>query len=277
MALAEYHEALQCKVRGTWNLHESAESLGLKLESFTLLSSLSGIIGHIGQANYAAGNVFLDAFAAYRQARSQPACSIDLGISEDAGVIAESAKLKDSVDSRMYRGLNEGQLRKILYFALLQQKKHLTATHDLDHSPMITGLVAPQPDDSILKTDARFSALFSGQKGSGDHATGPGESGSANTDVQALLLLLRAESAERAAKLQAVVDVVNGCFMRVLRLSEPMDAGRPISIYGTDSLAAVEVRNWIRAELGVLVTTLDIMSATSLTSFCDKILVKLLG
>jgi hypothetical protein len=113
MSLVEYPETLQCKIRGTWNLHQAAESLGLKLDSFTLLSSLSGIHGHIGQTNYAAGNVFLDGFAAYCQACNQPACSIDLGISEDAGIIAESAKLKESVDSRMYRGFNEGQLRKI--------------------------------------------------------------------------------------------------------------------------------------------------------------------
>ncbi|KAJ2984617.1 hypothetical protein NUW58_g5963 [Xylaria curta] len=142
---------------------------------------------------------------------------------------------------------------------------------------MITGLVAPQPDDSVLKPDARWSALFGGQHGSDDHVASPGEGGNTNTDVQALLLMMRTESAERSAKLQAVIDVVNGCFMRVLRLSEPMDAGRPISVYGTDSLAAVEVRNWIKTELGALVTTLDIMNATSLMSFCDKILTKLLS
>ncbi|KAI0138104.1 hypothetical protein F4776DRAFT_663241 [Hypoxylon sp. NC0597] len=243
MSLVEYHEALQCKIRGTWNLHEVAESPSLKLDSFTLLSSLSGIIGHIGQANYAAGNVFLDAFAAYRQARGQPACSIDLGISEDAGIMAENDKLKESVDSRMYRGLNEGQPREILYFAPLQQKKkHLTGTNDLEHPPMITGLVAPQPNDSVLKMDARFSALFSGQDSPGEHAAGSCDGGNSNTDVQALLLLLRTESAERAAKPQAMVDVVNGCFMRILHLSEPIDPGRPISVYGTDSLAAVERR-----------------------------------
>lgn len=281
MSLTEYHEAVQCKIQGTWNLHEAAESLGLNLDSFTLLSSLSGIIGHIGQANYAAGNVFLDAFAAYRQARGQPACSIDLGISEDAGVIAESAKLQDSTDSRMYRGLNEGQLRKILHAALLQQKKKQlgpVAAGDLEHSPMVTGLSFPQPDDSVLKTDARFSALFGGRQVESQELTVDSSGGDkTDTDVQALLLLLRTGSADRAVKLQATVDVVNGCFMRVLRLSEPMDAGRPISVYGTDSLAAVEVRNWIRTELGALVTTLDIMNSASLTSFCDKILTKLLA
>jgi hypothetical protein len=42
MSLTEYHEALQCKIRGTKNLHNASESLQLKLDSFTMLSSLSG-------------------------------------------------------------------------------------------------------------------------------------------------------------------------------------------------------------------------------------------
>ncbi|KAH7070015.1 PKSKA1 [Paraphoma chrysanthemicola] len=279
MTLTEYHEALQCKVRGTWNLHNAAESLGLNLDSFTMLSSLSGIIGHVAQANYAAGNVFLDAFAAWRQARGMPACSIDLGISEDAGVIAESAKLQSSTEKRMFRSLNEGQLRKILYFAMLQQKKapstnDVATIGELAFSPMVTGLTFPQPDDSALKNDARFSPLFSSNGGSKDTKSG-GEH--ANADVQAFFLLLRTESADSASRLKALIDVINGCFMRILRLDEPMDAERPISVYGTDSLAAVEVRNWVRTELGCLVTTLDIMTARSLTSFCEKILAKLLS
>ncbi|KAK8123145.1 beta-ketoacyl synthase domain-containing protein [Apiospora sp. TS-2023a] len=241
MTLAEYHDSIQCKIRGTWNLHNAAESLDLQLDSFTLLSSLSGIMGGLGQANYAAANVFLDAFAAWRQARVQSACSIDLGISEDTGVIAESSKLQESLDSRMYRGLSEGQLCKVLQSALLQQKQKqlqrdrnqsgVTVLGDLDRSPMVTRLVLPQPEDSILRKDVRFSALFASHHGGGS--------------------------------------------MHVLRLSEPMDPGRPISVYGTDSLATVEVRNWIRTELGALVTTLDIMSATSLTAFCEKIIGKL--
>ncbi|OBT44805.1 Type I Iterative Polyketide synthase (PKS) [Pseudogymnoascus sp. WSF 3629] len=278
MTLTEYHEALQCKIRGTWNLHNASESLQLKLDSFTMLSSLSGIIGHVAQANYAAGNVFLDAFAAWRRARGLPACSIDLGISEDSGVIAESAKLQSSTEKGMFRSLNEGQLRKILYFAMLQQKispaaSDISSASELAFSPLITGLTFPQPDDSALKSDARFSPLFSNNEGSKDLKSS-GEN--ANADIKTLFLLLRTESADPASRLKAVIDVINGCFMRILRLEEPMDPERPISVYGTDSLAAVEIRNWVRTELGCLVTTLDIMTATSLTSFCEKILTKLL-
>ncbi|KAI1415794.1 polyketide synthase [Hypoxylon sp. FL1857] len=64
MSLIKYHKALQCKIRGTWNLQKAAQSLGLELDSFMLLSSLSGIIGHIDRANYAGGNAFHDAFVA---------------------------------------------------------------------------------------------------------------------------------------------------------------------------------------------------------------------
>lgn len=279
MTLTEYHEALQCKIRGIWNLHNASESLQLKLNSFTMLSSLSGIIGHVAQVNYAAGNVFLDAFAAWRRTRELPACSIDLGISEDSGVIAESAKLQSSTEKGMFRSLNEGQLRKILYFAMLQQKitpsaSDIGTASELAFSPIITGLTFPQPGDSVLKSDARFSPLFSNNEGPKDLKSS-GEN--ANADIQALFLLLRTKSADPASRLKALIDVINGCFMRILRLNGPMDPERPTSVYGTDSLAAVEIRNWVRTELGCLVTTLYITTATSLTSFCEKILTKLLS
>ena len=60
----------------------------------------------------------------------------------------------------------------------------------------------------------------------------------------------------------------------MLRLPEPMDPARPLAVFGIDSLAAVEVRNWVRNELGALVTTIDIMNASSLVSFCEKIVAK---
>lgn len=66
MTIDEYHQVVDCKIKGTWNLHNAAEKLGLDLDFFTLLSSTSGVSGTRGQANYAAGNAFQDAFAAYR-------------------------------------------------------------------------------------------------------------------------------------------------------------------------------------------------------------------
>ncbi|KAM3420749.1 hypothetical protein BST61_g3997 [Cercospora zeina] len=86
MTFSEYHEAMACKIQGTWNLHNAAEDTGLKLDFFTLLSSISGVIGNRGQANHSAANVFLDAFACFRRREGLNACSVDLGVIEDAGV-----------------------------------------------------------------------------------------------------------------------------------------------------------------------------------------------
>ncbi|PYH83208.1 reducing type I polyketide synthase [Aspergillus uvarum CBS 121591] len=280
MTLEEYHQAVACKIQGTWNLHTAAERLHLSLDFFTMLSSISGVIGQRGQANYAAANVFLDSFAAYRRQRGQAACSIDLGVIEDDGFIANNAGFQEKhFDSRTFKGINNGLLRQILYFSLLQQAGRFahdsTSAAAAAATQMVTGIVAPQPADSALLQDARFSAL---RAGAGAGKT-PGESGggsnSANAEVQALLLLLRSSSADTAAQVAATVEVVNKCFVRMLRLSEPMDPARPLAVYGIDSLAAVEVRNWVRNELGALVTTVDIMNAASLRAFCEKIVSKI--
>ncbi|ROW10618.1 hypothetical protein VMCG_01994 [Cytospora schulzeri] len=271
MTLEEYHQAVGCKIQGTWNLHKAAEKLNLELDFFTMLSSISGVIGQRGQANYAAANVFLDSFAAYRRRRGQAACSIDLGVIEDDGFIANSEGFQEKhFDGRTFKGINNGLLRQILYFSILQQAGRFPGSPSA--TQMVTGIAAPQPADSALLRDARFAAL---RTGPGAKAAGEGGGNSANAEVQALLLLLRSKSAGTAAQVAATVEVVNKCFVRMLRLSEPMDPARPLSVYGIDSLAAVEVRNWVRNELGALVTTVDIMNASSLLSFCEKIVSKI--
>ena len=55
---------LQIKMHGTRNLDEGFRSSSL--DFFVMLSSLSGVIGTRGQANYAAGNTYQDEFAQAR-------------------------------------------------------------------------------------------------------------------------------------------------------------------------------------------------------------------
>ena len=55
------------KVRGTWHL--DAATGGLDLDFFALFSSGVSVFGNVGQADYAAANGFLDAFAAFRENR----------------------------------------------------------------------------------------------------------------------------------------------------------------------------------------------------------------
>jgi acyl transferase domain-containing protein/acyl carrier protein len=63
------------KVLGAWHLH--LRTRALPLDFFVCYSSAASLIGSAGQANYAAGNAFLDALAHHRRACGLPALSIN--------------------------------------------------------------------------------------------------------------------------------------------------------------------------------------------------------
>nr|CCC21123.1 type-I polyketide synthases [Streptomyces himastatinicus ATCC 53653] len=63
---AELPAVLEPKVRGA--VHLDAATRDLALDFFAVFSSVAGVYGNPGQADYAAANTFLDAFAHHRQA-----------------------------------------------------------------------------------------------------------------------------------------------------------------------------------------------------------------
>ncbi|KAF2762359.1 nonribosomal peptide synthetase 7 [Pseudovirgaria hyperparasitica] len=90
------------KVSGAWYLHELTQAM--HLDFFVMFSSISGIMGMEGHANYAAANTFLDALAHLRRGKGQPASSIAFGPWTGDGM---ASKIIDSTRVRLIQsGLN---------------------------------------------------------------------------------------------------------------------------------------------------------------------------
>ncbi|KAK3985842.1 hypothetical protein QBC44DRAFT_403752 [Cladorrhinum sp. PSN332] len=276
----DYHTAIHAKVAGTWNLHRAAQQEQKSpLDFFTMLSSISGVVGNKGQANYAAGNTFLDAFASYRRSQGLHANTVDLGAIEDVGYIAEQGNgLEARFDKKQWTAIDEAVLRKIIGYSVFQQDSS-APLNAASGAQLITGLAYPLTDDggNDLAAEPRFRYLFNkhgaGAAGAGDDADGSGSDG-AEEAIKAFKIL-HASGAEAAVLGKAAVGLLQGQVTKVLRLETEMEPGKPLMAYGLDSLSAVELRGWVRQKLGAELSTLDITNASSLIALGEKLVGKL--
>ncbi|MDO0909337.1 SDR family NAD(P)-dependent oxidoreductase [Streptomyces sp. DT2A-34] len=90
---------LRTKVDAALNLHDLTADTDL--QAFVLYSSLAGTLGNPGQANYAAANTFLDAFAHHRRHQGLPAISIAWGLWQETSGL--TAQLSDTARARLTR------------------------------------------------------------------------------------------------------------------------------------------------------------------------------
>lgn len=281
MTVEDYHAAIEAKVQGTWNLHHASqdvESQSGPLDFFTMLSSVSGVVGNKGQANYAAGNTFLDAFASYRQSLGLVANTVDLGVIQDVGHVAEVGdSLESRFDARQWTPINEGTLRRILSYSVLLQDQHRPIS-PTGSAQLITGIAYPlQASSSDVTDEPRFRYLFGG---SDDDAVADGSDAKdeAGQATRAFRMMVQHSTAETdtAPLVKAAVALLSAQVTKVLRLETEVEPGKPLIAYGLDSLSAVELRGWARTKLGAELSTLDITNASSMFALCEKMIAKLL-
>ena len=105
MTLDQYNAAIRPKVHGSWNLNTLLSSDDL--DFIVMLSSLSGVVGFASQCNYAAGGTFQDVLTRYRAAKGLHGASIDIGIVQSVGCVAENQGTAERLRSSGYKVLTE--------------------------------------------------------------------------------------------------------------------------------------------------------------------------
>ena len=260
MTVEDYHVAVACKVQGTWNLHNVGLEEKVPLDFFSILSSTSGVAGQSGQANYVAANAFLDAFAIYRRRLGLRANSIALGPVWDVGYMSRNKQSLPRTNTSTFTTITEALFHKVIEYSILQQ---VDVINEESASHLITGIAIPLKESSTLRCDARFSGLF-GSATSGHTLGAKG----ASKAIQAI-------QASPGQNLNSLVELLSQQLATILRLNEPIEPAAPLRNYGMESLAATELRNWIRMELEADVTMLEIVNVTTLIALCEKVLSKM--
>ncbi len=132
MTFEQWTQATQPKVTGSWNLHKFMPE---DLDFFIMLSSMAGVIGNPGQANYSAAGTFQDALSEHRRANGLVAMTVDLGIVSDVGYIAENPEhLKDWIIWRICSYQSETSTRS---FQLQCWVTHQTASQSRHNSSLV--------------------------------------------------------------------------------------------------------------------------------------------
>ncbi|MCJ1285677.1 hypothetical protein MMC26_005018 [Xylographa opegraphella] len=116
MTFAEWDQCIRPKVHGTWNLHQATASASL--DFFLLFSSICGMSGQWGQANYNSANAFLDAFVNYRHGQNLPASVVDIGFMGCVGMAVENRALVEKLTAGGYLFLGEQDLIDALTIAI---------------------------------------------------------------------------------------------------------------------------------------------------------------
>lgn len=167
-----------------WNLHQATVAAAAKLDFLVLFSSLSGIIGQPGQANYASTNTFLDAFSQYRTGLGLAASVVDIGAVEEVGFISENHGLLSKMRTTGFKGITEQELLDAMVVAMLAHSQPASASprsRSVDPNTFVLGLGSAMPltspaNRAVWRKDRRMAAYHNaGVDGGGADAAASNE------------------------------------------------------------------------------------------------------
>ncbi|KAJ5671786.1 Acyl transferase/acyl hydrolase/lysophospholipase [Penicillium longicatenatum] len=269
MNFAKWDLTMKSKIQTSQNLDQLLPD---NLDFFVLLSSLAGVVGQMGSSNYAGGCSFQDALARHRVTRGERAVSIDIGWMRNIGVIAENEAYQRQRHTADDMRPIEGTDLLALLTMICDPNAPLRKPAD---SQILLGLRTPADDLVQGRTpsallDRPLLAAFSYLRNS----AASNSHGNADQFTVAPATLFR-QSTDSAERVQIVLHALAVKLARIMSISpEDVEPSKPLSIYGVDSLMAVDLRNWIGREFHATVAVFDIMGGAPLASIAELVVAK---
>lgn len=268
MTFEQWQRAVQSKVSSSTNLHKHLPNLMF----FVMLSSMTGVAGHVSQANYSAGNAFQDALARHRTACGQPAVSLDLpGITDVGYVAAQDSshgdnRLRAHVEALGMLSLDWAAMLPLIEAAVLRSPQRTR----IDDAQVIIG-IAPWdqlPDGAIVRQDRRFSTLrLASPRGAAIPASAVA-GGAAAAASPTAMLAQALKSSTTAERTHSVAEAVAKRLAVIFNVSaDDIDLAVPMTAHGVDSLVAVELRNWLSGAANAKISIFEITQSNSLIDF----------
>ncbi|KAI1073697.1 hypothetical protein F5B20DRAFT_586970 [Whalleya microplaca] len=263
MTLDEWQAVLDPKVSGTWNLHRN---LPEKMDFFVILSSTGGMIGSTGQSQYNAASTFQDAFARHRWSLGEQCVSIDVGVVQGIGYVAEHSNIAKRWNETKIQVLDEKDLIAVVDWACSRPARDHLSGAATALSPWSTQVITGAGPAAKVDREAMDSMpylkrpLFRALRQINAHGAGAGTQARTQDEKTDYGALLRA-----AGNLNEAGAIIAAALAKRLARAlsvpeEDIDTTRPAHSYGVDSLVAVELRFWFSNEIRSDISVFSILA-----------------
>ncbi|KAK5659465.1 hypothetical protein OQA88_666 [Cercophora sp. LCS_1] len=261
MTFSQWQRATKPKIAGASNLHKY---LPKDLSFFVLLSSITGIVGHASQANYAAANTFEDALARYRVALGLTATSLALPAITGAGMVANDSGAHQRIEALGTESISVETVLELIGMAI---EKRTPASGEV-----IVGLLPWDrlPTDAAVRRDNRFGTLRLAVSSSSSSASASGQA--TTLDPTAFLVQTLRDGDKGKEGMEKVAGALGARLAAIFNVPvESVDLGIAVAAHGVDSLVAIELRNWLASAAKAKLSIFDILQSASLRELAELV------
>lgn len=256
-------KVLQPKVQGSIVLDQLFRD-NKDLDFFVFFSSLVGVLGNAGQANYSAANLFMTSLAEQRRRRGLAASVMHIGPILGVGYVSQNSQASKAIFSRAsgLQFVSEHDLHQHFAEAVVAGRPGLNGPLEI-----ATGLlrVAASPEKKPFWFSNPMTTHFI-MNNTGGASDSSSKSSESKASVKALLLQAKTPGQVTEVLRNAFRQII--CALFHLGATDLDDEAKfmnsSLDEMGLDSLLAVEIRTWWMKTVQVNISVMKILSGLTI-------------